>query len=427
MENAGRGPPDGVGDGREPASPRPRPVLPAASRRSSSPVLAWRPDRPSGGPGADDAAAAAPGPAGRGAGGAARVGRAPGRGLGGGDVGGAARALHRGSAAGRHDRAMLRGVRRARAAGAGLRMQVLAVRRRGAVAATGWCCVVTDRLARRRRRRPTASGRALPRDRPSTRLVIVRAGSRGSGGWREVQASRGREHGVATSRSLEPVAGCLERGRLERSASRAAPAPSAPAPTLQHRSRRDAASAVRCTAPGQRVGELRVGRGLGAAEVERARWRCRARRGTRRAPTQSRSEMIGKYCRPSPSRAPRPSLEQQPQLLERRAAAVHHRRGAQHADPGARLDGRARPPSCQSRVTWVMKAVAAAVGLLGDDLVAVVAVAGDWRCRRGTPACRSVPAIASASTRVVVTRLSRSSRGPLLRVRVADGRVRRRG
>ena len=62
------------------------------------------------------------------------------------------------------------------------------------------------------------------------------------------------------------------------------------------------------------------------------------------------------YCRPSPSRAPRPSRNSRRSCLSGCAAPVHDRRGAQDADPGAGVDAPGRPPPATSRVTSVSRA-----------------------------------------------------------------------
>ena len=249
----------------------------------------------------------------------------------------AGRALHPGSAAGRADRAMLRGVRRARAAGRG--HADAACWRAGAAASADRLVLRGDRPAGRRGRGRAAACGSRCRATPATVRTVVAASDRGGvAGGRGERSGQPGAHDVVNRLVAEHVARGLERGRphvdraehLVGERRRRPVGPRTPAPP---------ATPGGCSR-GQRRGELRVGRGLRAAEVERAARVRRPRRGgRRRRPSRAARSSASAAGRRRAGRRAR-ALKSSRSCLSGGARAVHHRRGAQEAHPGAGGRGR---------------------------------------------------------------------------------------
>ena len=216
------------------------------------------------------------------------AGPGPGRGR----PGRAAPALHAGRGRAAHDRADAGGVPRRglRVTGCGRRCWRCDVRRPVRRDRLDAPCV-TDRLGGGVGRRRAGAACRAARPRHDHGLVVAAAG-----GGRRVAGGRRLRRRRRPAASTARRRGRGTRSRASRAAGRAFSEPSSsgaigPGGHLAGPSAGRPASAVRCTARGQRVGELRVGRRLGAAQVERARRRVRARRGgrPRRASRAARS------------------------------------------------------------------------------------------------------------------------------------------
>ena len=153
--------------------------------------------------------------------------------------------------------------------------------------------------------------------------------------------------------------------------------------------------------------------------------RRRARRGARRRRPSRAARSSGCTAAVAQPRA-EAEPEQQAQLPQRlRSRSITGAVRSTHTRAPASMAGSAA--ACQSRVTSVMQACAAAVGGLGDRLVAVVAVPADAVAGQERRLAASRRDRLGEDAAVVVTRLSRSLRAHRLRVRVAGGRGCRRG
>ena len=253
---------------------------------------------------------------GRGAGGAARVGRAPGSGLGGRRRRRPAPALPAGSRPGRHDRAMLRGVRRARAAGApacGCRCSPSTSRSRSPRPAGA----ARHRPAGRwRRRRRTASARALP-TRPAVDPAGRRwSGSRGSGGWRRFRPVRPRGPRPTSRSGTRSPSSSSAAGRMfsEPSSSGAIGAGGRPCRIGRRRDQRapcGARARASASVNSAFVGVSGQQRLNGPAAVVVLGQERRRRRASRAARPSGSTGGRRRAARPSPA------LNSEPQLLER--------------------------------------------------------------------------------------------------------------
>ena len=236
---------------------------------------------------------------------------------------------------------------------------------------------------------------------------------------REHSGQRRGDH-VADVAVGEGVARRLERGRsgvdgaqqLRRHSARR------PGPSTIRGDRQPGSSPDRV---GEGVGELGVGRRLRAAQVEHPGELLVARRGRlpRRSSPAARSSgsTAGRRRAGCPARAGTSSTI----CLSGALRPVHAPARCAARTPGPPP----RRPGCRGRLPLAghpgEQGVAAAVGVLGEHLGTVVAVE-EMPLPARNAGFDSLPAIASASTRVVVTLLLAQLARPLLGVRVAGGR-----